>query len=165
MSTRNPIKRSAAIAEFSRDHHFALLLVWKIREGLKNSIEPERVGRYAVHYFDGELLPHFKAEEELLFVKISKDNQLRKQAEEDHKNIYGLIENIRSNQGSNELLQNFADSLEKHVRFEERELYNFLQENIPEAGLTEIASQLKLRQHEAEVLWADPFWQNENRKK
>lgn len=40
MEVKKPIKRNAAIVEFSKDHHFALLLVWKIREGLKKSIGP-----------------------------------------------------------------------------------------------------------------------------
>jgi len=41
MEKTNPIKRNEAIAELSRDHHFALLLVWKIREGLKKAVKPE----------------------------------------------------------------------------------------------------------------------------
>lgn len=70
METKKPIKRNAAIVEFSEDHHFALLLVWKIREGLKKSIDPVRINRYAIHFFDTDLTHHFKDEEEMLFNKL-----------------------------------------------------------------------------------------------
>ncbi|HYK44172.1 MAG TPA: hypothetical protein VEV83_03330, partial [Parafilimonas sp.] len=88
MKSRTPIKRNAAIVELSKDHHFGLLLVWKTREGLKRSIEPERIGRYIIHFFETELKTHFKEEEELLFVEVPQDNKLRMQAEAEHKNIY-----------------------------------------------------------------------------
>ena len=65
-----PIKRSAAIAEFSRDHHFAPLLIWKIREGLTKNIEAERICKYVLHYFETELMPHFKGEEDFFTAKF-----------------------------------------------------------------------------------------------
>ena len=158
METTKPIKRNAAIAEFSRDHHFALLLVWKIREGLKKSIQPERISKYVLHYFETELMPHFKGEEELLYCKISSDNKLRVQAEAEHATIYEMIAGLKRNQGNKNLLQNFADTLEKHIRFEERQLFNFLQDNIPETELQKIASALSSKEHEEESAWKDIFW-------
>lgn len=160
METIKPIKRNAAIVEFSKDHHFALLLVWKIREGLKKDIEPSRITKYVIHFFDTDLIPHFKGEEELLFPKLSKDNKLRMQAEAEHENIYQMIDGLRKKPDDNDLLKKFADTLEKHVRFEERELFNYLQENISESDLSEIASSLKAREHEPETLWADAFWES-----
>jgi hypothetical protein len=158
MEKARPIKRNAAIAEFSRDHHFALLLVWKIREGLKKSIEAERIGKYVLYYFETELMPHFKDEEELLYSKIPSDNKLRVQAESEHKAIYKMISDLQINQADKSLLQNFADILEKHVRFEERQLFNFLQDNTSETELSEIATALKAREHEEESVWKDAFW-------
>lgn len=158
MGTTNPIQRNAAIAEFSRDHHFALLLVWKIKEGLKKSIQAERISRYVLHIFEAELKPHFKDEEEWLYNKISSDNKLRVQAEAEHATIYKMIADLTKNNSDKELLQKIADSLESHVRFEERHVFNYLQENISESELTKIASELKAREHESEEAWTDPFW-------
>jgi len=39
----NPIKRNEALKPLSRDHHHGLLLCWKIRQGIKLNIEPERI--------------------------------------------------------------------------------------------------------------------------
>lgn len=76
------------------------------------------------------------------------NNTLRVQTETEHMDIYGIIDSLRKNTGNNDLLKKLADILEKHVRFEERELFNYLQANIPESTLLEIASLLRSRKHE-----------------
>ena len=159
METKKPIKRNAAIVEFSKDHHFALLLVWKIKEGLNKSIEPSRISKYVIHFFDTDLIHHFKEEENFLFSKLSKEDKLRIQAETDHDNIYRMIAALRKKTDDKDLLKQFADILEKHIRFEERELFNYLQENISENVLSEIASSLKSIEHEPDTAWDDLFWE------
>ena len=47
-----PIKRSQALIQFSREHHFGLLLVWKMRQGLKENIEPIRISDYTIFIFE-----------------------------------------------------------------------------------------------------------------
>jgi hemerythrin-like domain-containing protein len=51
----------------------------------------------------------------------------------------------------------FGDTLEKHIRFEERQLFNLLQETLTETELEEVrrAHQMK---HEPDDAWADAFW-------
>ena len=158
METKKPIKRNAAIAEFSRDHHFALLLVWKIREGLKKSINPARISKYVIHFFDADLSHHFQDEEKILFKKVSSDNRLKVQAVTEHKNINQMMDELRKNSGDKNSLEKFAAALEKHIRFEERELYNYLQENMSDDELREITSSVKSRDHEPDTAWNDIFW-------
>jgi hypothetical protein len=153
-----PIKRNPAIVDFSKDHHFTLLQVWKIREGLKKLVQVERISKFVLHFFNADLIPHFKAEEELLFTKFTTDNPLRIQAESEHLIIYKLIDELKNNLSDKELLLNIAGTLEKHIRFEERQLFNFLQENLSEAELTKIATELKTRGHSTDAAWNDVFW-------
>jgi hemerythrin-like domain-containing protein len=159
MEINKPIKRNTAIAEFSKDHHFGLLLVWKIREGLKKSIELNRISRYILYFFQDSLIPHFKEEEEILFCLIPSDNALRMRAESEHSMFYKMVEELRNNPEDKQLIQNFADLLEKHIRFEERELFNFLQENISESGLQAVAAKLKAREQKEGSAWTDTFWE------
>lgn len=147
MQTPKPIKRHPGLVAFSKDHHFGLLLVWKIRDDLKKSVELSNINNSVIHFFDTDLIHHFTEEEELLFPKLPKDQLLRIQAETDHKNIRQVIEDLRQNPENKDLLNRFADALEQHIRFEERELFNFIQENLPEATLTEMVSSLKTRHH------------------
>ena len=158
MEAKKPIKRHPAIVELSKDHHFALLLVWKIREGFRKSIEPSRISKYVVHFFDTDLTQHFKEEEEFLFRKLAADNELRIQAEEDHRQIRQLVNDLRQNPTDKDLLEKFAGTIENHIRFEERKLFNHLQEIMSEDELAEVASSLIVRGHDKEPLWEDPFW-------
>jgi iron-sulfur cluster repair protein YtfE (RIC family) len=153
-----PIKRHPAIVELSKDHHFALLLVWKIREGLKNSIEINRISNYILHFFETELIQHFKEEEELLFSKLTPDNKLRRQAEEEHSQIRELIKRLKLDSSDKNSVEEFGIFLENHIRFEERILFNYLQENISEEKLYEIASLLKKTNQEKGNMWKDNFW-------
>lgn len=161
MKNTKPIKRHPAIAELSRDHHTGLLLVWKIREGIKKSIEPERIKQYVIHSFDSELQPHFIEEEDLLFGKIAKENKLRIEAENDHNAICEMAGDMKHNSlSAYESLQTFADRLEKHIRFEERELFNFIQEDFSEADLSQVSSVLNHKRKDQNALaWIDAFWE------
>lgn len=158
MKATKPIKRNPILIEFSKDHHFGLLLVWKIRQGFKSKIEPERISRYLLFYFDNDLMRHFAEEEKLLFVKLDEHAELRKQAESDHALIYKLVEQIKQNNNDSQLIKQFADKLEEHIRFEERGLFNYIQVCLSEDELTGIAKQFSRRDHDVDTLWHDDFW-------
>ncbi len=154
-----PIKRSPALRQFSKDHHFGLLLVWKIRQGTRFSIEPIRISKYINFFFENYLEDHFKEEEELLFVHLHKNNELRKIAEEDHTVLRDISLNIKSQLHGTSLLNQFADRLEKHIRFEERQLFNELQNTLDKPELNIIAEKMEaLHTNKKEDDWKDAFW-------
>ncbi|MBK6504894.1 MAG: hemerythrin domain-containing protein [Ignavibacteria bacterium] len=153
-----PIRRNPAIVRFSRDHHFGLLLVWKIREGFRRSIEAERISLYVTKFFENELVPHFRDEEENLFARLPEDDKMRLQAENDHKKLNELIEHLMNNGNDEIMLSEFADLLEKHIRFEERELFNFIQESLTAAELAEIESAHAPAKCSTDSEWKDVFW-------
>jgi len=90
----SPIKRNAALVSFSKDHHFALLLVWKIRQGLAKGIPANRIASYATDFFSKHLIPHFRDEEEMLFTKLQAGDALRVKAELQHQGLYKLANDI-----------------------------------------------------------------------
>ncbi|GAB1430688.1 hypothetical protein MASR2M18_15220 [Ignavibacteria bacterium] len=158
MEKTNPIKRNEAIAELSRDHHFALLLVWKIREGLKKAVKPERIAEYIIYFFNTELLRHLKDEEKYLYDRVMSDNEMKIQAVAEREKIYATLDFIQNNSADENILRNFAESLEKHIRFEERKFFDFFQRNATEVDMSQAAVALKNREHEDEDAWEDTFW-------
>lgn len=154
----NPIKRHQAIVSFSKDHHFGLLLVWKIRQGLQKSIAPERIASYVQFFFEADLNKHFSDEEQLLFSRLAATDVLRVQAEQEHAAIYQLVKEIGQQPTDTALLTRLADALEQHIRFEERSLFNHLQQHIPEAELQEIENRISNNSKEIEEQWKDSFW-------
>jgi iron-sulfur cluster repair protein YtfE (RIC family) len=135
METPKPIQRSKAFVQFSREHHFGLLQVWQIRQDIANGIDARLISKYALEFFEKDLRGHFKREEDFLFSKLPVGDLLREQAENEHKQLYQLIDNISQNRSDSQLLQEFAGVLEAHIRFEERILFNNLQEIMGEDAL------------------------------
>ncbi|MDE3143355.1 MAG: hypothetical protein KGL19_04325, partial [Bacteroidota bacterium] len=82
-----------------------------------------------------------------------------KQAEADHYIIYKLIDEIGKNRSDISLLDQLADTLEKHIRFEERELFNHLQNTIHAEDLEIIATRLANNSNEIDEKWEDVFWE------
>jgi hemerythrin-like domain-containing protein len=157
MKDHAPIKRHQALVSFSKEHHFGLLLVWKIRRGLLNAISAERIAKYVLFFFNEELKIHFKEEEQLLFCKLPVTDTLRLQAEAEHKEIYRLVEAIAGNTDDEDLLRQFADTLERHIRFEERTLFNHLQSHISEEELEVISTRFS-NPVDPDTQWKDIFW-------
>ncbi len=62
-----PIKRHPSLQSLSREHHYGLLLSWKIREGFKREVPPERIKKYTNWFWENHLAPHFQFEESYIF--------------------------------------------------------------------------------------------------
>lgn len=135
MKKHKPIKRSKAFVQFSKDHHFGLLLVWQIRRDIAKETVPLQMAAYVLDFFENDLRLHFKEEEELIFSRLPAEDSLRKQAETEHSKLYLLIECIKCNKSDRQFLRLFADSLEAHIRFEERVLFNHLQKTMSPCDL------------------------------
>ena len=159
MKNQTPIKRHQAVVSFSKDHHFGLLLVWKIRQGLGKSVNAERISKYVVYFFKEDLEKHFKDEEQLLFCRLPVDDALRKRAEEEHQSIYNLVNAIDENKNDTKLLNQLANELEKHIRFEERELFNHLQKKLMPADLELIEKRVSNDGKTVDEKWEDVFWE------
>ena len=159
MKDQTPIKRHQAIVSFSKDHHFGLLLAWKIRQGLEKAVNAERISKYVVYFFKADLEKHFKDEEQLLFCKLQESDSLRKRAEADHQSIYNLVNDIDKNKNDTKLLSQLANELETHIRFEERELFNHLQNKITPEDLQLIEKRTPNSGKSIDEEWEDVFWE------
>jgi len=159
MKENTPLKRHQALVSFSKDHHFALLLIWKIKQGLGKAVSAERISNYVLAFFKEDLQQHFTEEEQLLFCKLPEDDALRHQAETEHKIIYQLVTAIQQNPNDIGLLQQFSDTLEKHIRFEERTFFNHLQHKIGTEELENILKLSEKREHDLLAQWNDQFWE------
>ncbi|MCR8668672.1 hemerythrin domain-containing protein [Aestuariibaculum sp. M13] len=148
-----PLKRHKALQPLSREHHHGLLLAWKIRIGFKKNIEPKRIYQYANWFYKTHLISHFKMEELYVFTILEEKNELIKQALNDHEVIRNLFENIDVD---SKTLSDIAETLDNHIRFEERVLFPKIQEVATESQLLQIE---KIHQSDAfEDNLSDEFW-------
>ncbi|MCY4780620.1 hypothetical protein ORI89_13250 [Sphingobacterium sp. UT-1RO-CII-1] len=148
-----PLKRHPALQPLSREHHFALLLCLKLRQGLELEIDPNRIGAYLVKMWEHQLALHFDIEERFVFPILGEDHAYVKEAISDHRLLKRLILKepftIKS-------INRIEERLENHVRFEERKLFPLVQ-----SVASDLQWQIVEQEHDKaipELMWHDAFW-------
>lgn len=155
-----PVKRSEHIVQLSHDHHIGLLFSWKIREGLKRQVAPERLLNYVNFFWQHNLTGHFNDEETLLFNKLG--DPLSERAKKEHLQLKAGWEKLNSvSRDEAAAYGKFAEDLVQHIRFEEREVFPYLEAHLFPEILLVVASALKQR-HTASVCdnYPDEFWKD-----
>lgn len=152
-----PIKRHNALQSISHDHHQALLVAWKIRMGLRKSIEPQRIKKFCDFFFESHLAEHFALEEEYLFPILGARHELIIKALADHHMLSQLFaqEHVDAN-----TLTWIEKELEEHIRFEERVLFREIQEKATEEQLNLVAAVYPGDKEDIKNIerWEDAFW-------
>lgn len=148
-----PIKRHEALQPWSRDHHHGLLLSWKIKKGFSLGIDPLRIKKYTNWFWSTQLQHHFITEEDYLFPILGSENPMVKQALEEHQKLKSLFE---SQENVSHTLSEIERLINDHIRFEERVLFQAIQEVATDAEL----ELLKRVHSDAAVceVWEDEFW-------
>lgn len=148
-----PIKRHNALQPWSREHHHGLLLSWKIKKGFTLQVDIQRIKDYCDWFWKNHLLSHFETEEKYIFPILGKENHLVEQALDEHGQLRVMFE---QKEADTHTLSQIESLLNDHIRFEERVLFNAIQEvaSIEELKLLEEV-------HKEGVtceIWTDEFW-------
>ncbi len=151
---KKPIKRHKALQPLSRDHHHGLLLNWKIRQGFKRGVDPKRIMAYALWFWNTHLMKHFELEEKEIFPVLGNDNPLVKRALSEHRRISRLFTSDISDK--ERILSLIEEELDNHIRFEERQLFNILQE-VATTEQLQVMEQIH-SDTPAKYEWEDEFW-------
>ena len=153
-----PIKRSQQLTPLSKDHHDGLLFAWKIKQGLKNGADTKVVAEYVQWFWNNHLQEHFNEEEQILAPHLPPENELLQQMLDEHQEIEAMIR-INENIPDESLLAKLAQSIDDHIRFEERQLFSYAEKVIPEKELNLIYGQL-LKEAAQCKNWENEFWKN-----
>jgi iron-sulfur cluster repair protein YtfE (RIC family) len=130
------MKRNRNLILLSHDHYQGLSLANMIKKDapLFNRLPNDIPGklRYTLEMYDNDLVKHFSDEEDILFPAVEgKDPEVDSVIEEmleDHCKVRDLIFHLRTGQNSEENLHLLGCLLEKHIRKEERVLFNRIEE-------------------------------------
>ncbi|NJW53277.1 hemerythrin domain-containing protein [Salinimicrobium oceani] len=149
-----PLKRHENLKPLSRDHHHGLLLCWKITVGLKNGVEQERIKGYLDYFFSSQLVPHFQFEEAEVFPLLGEDHPMVERALKEHRRLKELFHTSLDTPA----LRAIEIELNRHIRFEERELFTEIQRVVPEEKIRQIDNKEKKILTPDPDDWADKFW-------
>ncbi|MBU4537612.1 MAG: hemerythrin domain-containing protein [Weeksellaceae bacterium] len=147
------MKRHEALVQLSRDHHFGLLLCWKLKEGLKKDVSVERMSKYINLFYHQNLKPHFAEEEETIFLILGNSHPLIEEAISQHRQFEKMIADGFE---TPEQIQVFRDLLELHIRTEERQIFPEIEEKATEEQLQNLLKQNYPQLKEPE--YEDLFW-------
>ncbi|WP_312133623.1 hemerythrin domain-containing protein [Empedobacter sp.] len=149
------MKRSEYIVPLSKDHHFGLLCSWKIQKGLDKNIALNRITAYVDFFWKNHLSNHFEQEEQIIFpYSNEKYNQ---QIKAEHNDIRAIVEKIMQ-YPEKSLFEKFSHLLKDHIRFEERDWFPYLQNNLNETELKEIGEKLEKFHSNMIDNYHDEFW-------
>ncbi len=143
------MKRISEFRQLSIDHHHGLVLARRARKaetGTKG-ISASRVWEEVEKKFQYDLEPHFKIEEKYLVPPLEAIGEidLIKRLQIDHKRLRRIIndKSVRTFAA----LKQFGEILERHIRFEERELFETAQKRLSSHDL-ELLEQACLKHSE-----------------
>ncbi len=144
------MKRHKALIRLSREHHDGLILAQIIKKGapqykgMPSNLTDKK--DYTINFFQNYLVKHFDDEENILmkFLK-GRDtllDNLFEQMINEHIEIKSLIDKIKSKENYEDYLDKLGYTLEKHIRMEERELFDRIQNVIDNETLNELEKKL-----------------------
>lgn len=126
--------RDKSLVPLSRQHQHALALCVRIERAspIRESDLSAWHGEIAQH-FQAEIRIHFVAEEQVVFPLARRHGELNSLVEElllEHQLLRGYFKKVEAGQLSTEEILAFARKLSEHIRKEERQLFEHMQELI-----------------------------------
>lgn len=152
-----PIIRTEQLAPLSREHHDGLLFAWKIKQGLENKTSIETLRKYAMWYWRNHIKRHFYQEEKILIPYMPEGHPMATRLKEEHDHIRELILGL-DEEADIQTLQILCDLVNKHIRFEERELFVYLEELLTTEQLDNVFVEIEKHPVTCETEWTEEFW-------
>ena len=143
------------------DHSFSRLFCWRIREGIKHGVDPQRIARYVQNFWQQSLSNHLKEEEMLLLTNHS--CPVIQKVIADHLILCNRFTEVCSCTDPVDATQlnALAQLLDEHIQYEEKILFPHLKNTLNRNLLKTIHSSLtKEKKPSARVkyLYRDEFW-------
>ena len=140
----SPIERHEALTPFSLDHYTGLVQA----QHLSKAAESDAVARRKaiaefVDAWDTEIAAHF-ADEERLLAELAGDAD-RQRLLDEHQRLTNLAEQARGLRRQSDpdaqVVRRIGQTLDRHIRWEERELFVRLQDRLTDEQLAELGHQ------------------------
>jgi hypothetical protein len=145
-------KRSRELKPLSSEHEQALLVAFQLRHGVSGHGDSAGAPKdlpglvaLARRYDETVLVPHTRAEEELLAGHVPPRDLQRLRSEHAELRRFLADATDATPQDMRAALARFADLLERHVRWEERELFPALEAAITGEALATMGHELERR--------------------
>lgn len=149
------MRRDRSLIPLSHQHQHGLALCVLIDRGLKKDPSRENVDKLSKMAADMariELLSHFQVEEQVLFPAVRpliENTALIDELISQHREMEQMIEQLANQSGAarKRTLLRFGDLLNRHIRSEERRLFQQIQATVGEFRLAQLGREIEDRVH------------------
>ncbi len=156
------MKRDKNLETLSWEHHDGLVVALRIKKGLERQADPDEMIKYVLHIWENLLVGHFRREETALVEllrRTEKGKHLADRLLQEHELFRRIIGEFRRHgsevSGS---LQDFAELLSVHIRFEEKEVFPAVEQQASPEELQKIGAYLKEQHVLGDKDWPVEFW-------
>lgn len=144
------MKRHASLIPLSRFHRSVLFLALVCKKNAPPvkgyPADDEGKRDYALVFYQSKLKPHMDLEESRLFPAIAAVNHALKtltgELTEEHQRLDELFAELGKTENLSDTLNQLGILLETHVRKEERQFFQLIQESLDDTQLTELGENL-----------------------
>ncbi len=158
------MKRHKALETLSFEHHDALVVALRIKKGLNKNVEPQIISKYVQSVFEHHLQHHFNQEEQAFKEPLQQRaemHELLQKMLQEHQHIQQLVSKLKEEKsGLDAILQEIASILEQHIRFEERDLFKAIEEQLTPQELERIDRFLHQQHRPIDKGWQIEFWKD-----
>lgn len=129
------MKRHDNLQPLSRQHHNELMACLLLRKGIKKKADLGIMQDFIRQFWKADLSEHVALEERKLIPFLMSYSDFRSYAailHNEHELIQHIYERNSNGQISYRNLELFAETLEQHIRFEERVVFEHMQDDLPE---------------------------------
>lgn len=155
------MKRDKSLVPLSREHHFGLLFCWKLKQGMANGTSFELMRQYIDYFWKNILKAHCQEEEVIVKRLLHRDDVNSTRLHEEHQLIAAIIELINEQKNLNtSLIATLQQDLTDHIRWEERELFPYLQTVADPEELADVGRLLEHDLQEPKDEFLPAFWEN-----
>ena len=156
------MKRNPHLIPLSKEHHFGLLFCWKLKQGVQKQAQPDVMRSYVQHFWQRQLQEHFALEDKALGRLLEPHHEMQQRLKEEHQLLGRRIADVMSGTKSKpaDFLE-LADLLTRHIRFEERELFPYLEETLTAGQMEGIGRQLSAQELIDDDSFTPAFWARE----
>jgi hemerythrin-like domain-containing protein len=157
------MKRNENLKTLSWEHHDGLVVSFRLQQGLKKNANTTEMVEYILHTWKNILEHHFWLEEQSFvqtLIKSKEASNLISQMINDHEQFKILISRLKEDDKNKKIIEEFANLLNKHIRFEERQLFPLIEKELGSNKLDEVGKFLKQHHNPSCEVWQNQFWKN-----
>lgn len=135
------MQRAESLQPLSRQHKSALMTCLLVRKGISKQASVAVISDFLLQSWKTDIRPHFEEEEQKLLPVLNRHPQGTAMAatiDRDHQLLRNAFIRLEQTGVTQSLLAAIADQLEQHVRYEERIVFQQMQDFLPAAEIARL---------------------------